>query len=166
MLGLARRVQQTCRVDWETRSRRLGNLTHFDWDRSHFCCLFWFKFPIAHVIMDYRNVRVQKRNVDGRFAGNRLDAAHVVGKLLESAFKCVYSPAGTQLPKIATEVSSTWMYRHRGFRKPPGCPGRTVGHVLRLSVRALRTRAANFDSGERSPSPCSWLPTASGASIP
>ena len=36
--------------------------------------------------MDYRTVPLQKTNKKGEFQGNRLQAAHVIGKLLEALF--------------------------------------------------------------------------------
>ena len=102
----------------QARSRHAassGKHVHVDWETlptsTGICQISVVSFgsncAVAPVIMDYRSVKMQKRNVNGSFAGNRLNAAHVVGKLLECAFKCVYSPARTQLPKIATEISST-----------------------------------------------------------
>lgn len=54
---------------------------------------------------DYRTSSLQKRNKKGEFKGNRLLAAHVVGKLLEALFSLLFSPAKGSLPKMPCKMT-------------------------------------------------------------
>ena len=51
-------------------------------------------------IHNYRREILQKRNVHGAFAGNRLKSSHVVGKVVEKCFGNVFAPAPGALKRL------------------------------------------------------------------